>query len=99
MRVNNIQNTRSEVVSTSRKPVFMSKTSQAVKTLEEVKPLLPQEVIDHFGLNMSAAVKYMGEQSYTPAPDTLGEKLAGYFHNLMVDWETHVDPNKQKSKF
>ena len=97
MRINNIQ--RGEIVTTSRKPAFQSKTTQTAKTVKTVEPLLPQSIIDHFGLNMDAAVKRTGEPSYTPAPLSVGEKLSKFFHNLQVDWSTHVDPNKPKSRF
>ncbi len=97
MRVNNIQNSqRSEIIATSRKTAFQAKPADTAKFVE---PLLPQEVIDHFGLNMNTAVKYRGEQSYTPAPDSLGERLAGYLHQLKVDWDTHIDPKHPKKSF
>ena len=97
MRVNNVQTCqKSEIVATSRKPVFQAKT---VKNTDFIEPLLPKEVIDHFGLNMDTAVKYRGQQSYTPAPDSLGEKLAGYLHQLQVDWETHIDPKHPRKSF
>ena len=48
---------------------------------------------------MDTAVKYRGQQSYTPAPDSIGEKLAGYLHQLQVDWETHIDPKHPKKRF
>ena len=100
MKINNIQNTdRTEIVATNRKPSFLAKKINKPVVKVVAKPLLPQDVIDHFGLNMSTAVKYKGEPSYTPAPETVGEHLAKYFRSLGIDWETHVDPNKPKKRF
>ena len=112
MRINNIQ--RSEVITTNRRGIgangvnrntvaFQSKAKkaeQAVKTTATaVKPLLPQSVIDHFGLDMTTAVKYKGEPSYKPAPETLEENVKKFFHHLEIDWNTHIDPNKPRKSY
>ena len=102
MRINNVQNfQRSEIVSTSRQPSFQAvQAKKAEKVAEAVaQPLLPQSVIDHFGLDITKAVKYKGEPNYTPAPEPLAENVKSYFHMLKVDWATRIDPSKQKKSY
>ena len=114
MRVNNIQrskiittNRRIDVNGANRNTVTFGATpknaEEAAKTVktaaQAVKPLLPQRVIDRFGLNMTTAVNYKGKPSYTPAPDTVAPDIKRYFHMLEVNWSTRIDPKKPKKKF
>lgn len=102
MRINNIQ--RGEIITTNRRGIaFQSKAKSAEKiaktTIAKTEQLLPQRVIDHFGLDITKAVNYKGAPSYTPAPETLAPDVKSYFHMLEVDWATRIDPKKPKKSF
>lgn len=112
MRINNIQ--RSEIITTNRRGVnfgtginnkisFRANAKNTEKIAKAaapaVKPLLPQHVINHFGLDMTTAVKYKGAPNYTPAPDTLAPDVKRYLNMLEVDWGSHIDPAKPKKSF
>lgn len=102
MRINNIQ--RGEIVTTNRRGIaFQSKAKSAEKiaktTVTTAEQLLPQSVIDHFGLDITKAVNYKGAPSYTPAPETLAPDIKNYFHRLEIDWNTRIDPAKHYKKF
>jgi len=58
--------------------------------------IVPQRVIDLYGLNMETMIGYKGEKTFEPAPITVNEQLARFLNNLHVDWRTHIS-RKPKS--
>jgi len=63
------------------------------------KQVLPQEVIDHFGLNMKSRVGYKGKPDYEPAPDNIQTDLKEFFRMMKINWKTHFDPSKPRRRF
>ena len=63
----------------------------AVKT----KDILPQSVINHYGLNMETLVGYNGEKTFMPAPKNIRADLAEFLNRLKIDWNTHVPQNSK----
>ncbi len=89
MRVGSVSvNQRNEIVVVNRKLGFQSSLNRPVKN-----------IIKDSGINMETSVGYNGKTHFTPAPISIGEKLANYFHKMEINWDTHVDPTKQRRRF
>ena len=66
------------------------------KTLVQSQSIIPQRLIDMYGINMETMAGYKGEKTFEPAPLNVEEKLAKFLNSLHVDWRTHIS-RKPKS--